>query len=290
MTAGIALEMWSRQDASNESQDGKTVTVSFTRAFTITIAAGDRIEEAYNAPGLPLLGDLYPGTTFVFCKRPALQRVSPIMVIATCSYSGQVDFSGDPASSPVGGDPVLEWGCSITDEAIDEDWNGKPIVTKNNEPIQGLTERLADDVLTVERNFLTVNRYALRAYRRATNSDTFYGWPPGTCRIMDDNARAVLKPDGSVAFWRVRAVFQFREPFNTTAAKAWYKRVRHEGFYVRDSAGADPHHAWDKKTKQPVTRPVLLKADGTLETNSDNAVWLQFQTLGSLPFSALGLS
>ena len=34
---------------------------------------------------------------------------------------------------------------------------------------------------------------------------------------------------------------------------------------------------------------VLLKEDGTIETDPDSAHWLEFKTLGELPFSALGL-
>jgi hypothetical protein len=204
-----------------------------------------------------------------------------------------VDYSGeigpdDATSSPIDTEYSLEWGGVTTDEAIDEDWNGKPIVTKNNEPIDGLTERLTDDVVTIERNFLTVNRYALRAYRRATNSDEFLGWPAGTARMTDDHAKAVFH-NGVVKYWKVRAVIQFREPFRTTPDKAWYKRVRHEGFLVRDTAGAEPHIAWDLGTRTPVTKPILLKEDGTREPDPEAAVWLEFQTLGSLPFNALGL-
>lgn len=254
----------------------------------MTLAYYDPLEEAYAASGLPLVGSLYPGSFAVFCLKLSAQRISPILAIVTCDYEGEVSFDGDPSSSPIDNTPSIEWGAITTDEAIDEDWNGKPIVTKNNEPIMGLTERLSDDVLTIERNFLTVNRYAVRAYRRATNSDTFMGWPAGTARMIDDNARAVFI-GGVIRYWKVRAVFQFREPFRTTPDKAWYKRVRHEGFLVRDSAGDYPHIAWDEKTKSPVTKPVLLKENGTRETNPDNAHWLQFQTLGSLPFNALGL-
>jgi hypothetical protein len=34
---------------------------------------------------------------------------------------------------------------------------------------------------------------------------------------------------------------------------------------------------------------VLLKADGTRETNPDNAHWLEFQVYRSLPYQGLGL-
>jgi hypothetical protein len=254
-------------------------------AFTVTLAANDRLEVVYESSGLPLVGTLYPGTTAVVCLSLSPQRVSPVMAIVTASFEGE---TGSNSTSPIDNTPSVEWGGVTTDEAIDEDWNGRAIVTANNEPIFGLTERLTDDVVTIERNYLSVNRYAVRAYRRAVNSDEFMGWPPGTARMIDDNAKAVYI-NGAIAYWKVRAVIQFREPFNTTPDKAWYKRVRHEGFLVRDSAGASPHIAFDLGTRSPVTKPVLLKENGTLETNPDAAFFQQFQTLGSLPYSALGL-
>lgn len=287
MTAGPALEMWSRQSGTASHQDAIR-RVTMTRAFTVTLDAADRLEVVYQSSGLPLVDDLYPGTYSVICKDIAPQRVSPILAIVTCNYEGEAGPNGID-DTPIGGEPSIEWGGVTTDEAIDEDWDGKAIVTVNNEPIDGLTERLTDDSVTIERNFLTVNRYAVRAYRRATNSDTFLDWPPGTCRMIDDNAKAVFI-NGVIKYWKVRAVFQFREPFRTTPEKAWYKRVRHEGFLVRDTAGDEPHIAWDEKTKSPVTKPILLKADGTRETDSEAAHWLQFKTLGSLPFNALGFT
>jgi hypothetical protein len=38
-----------------------------------------------------------------------------------------------------------------------------------------------------------------------------------------------------------------------------------------------------------MTRPVLLKQDGTVETEKENAFWLEVQRYGSLPYNALGL-
>jgi hypothetical protein len=278
--------MWSTQTGSAVYQDN-IIRITMQRAFTMTLDATDALEQAYGSAGLPLVNDLYPGTIAVFCTSLTPQRISPILAQVTCTYEGFVGRNGIN-DTPIGAEPSIEWGGITTDEAIDQDWNGKAIVTVNNEPIDGLTERLTDDTVTIERNFLTVNRYALRAYRRAVNSDVFLDWPPGTARMIDDNAKAVFI-NGVIKYWKVRAVFQFREPFRTTAEKAWYKRVRHEGFLVRDSAGDDPHIAWDEKTKTPVTRPILLKADGTRETDPNAAHWLEIQTLGSLPFNALGL-
>jgi len=286
MAAGPALEMWSNQSGTAESSDGRTRSVTMQRGFTVTLAASDPLEVVYTAAGLPLVGDLYPGAAFVFCDTLQPQRVSPVMAMVVVTYKGEVG-PGGLGSSPLDIPYSIVWRGATTDEAIDEDWNGKPIVTANNEPIDGITERLTDDVVTIQKAYLSVNRYALSAYRRAVNSDTFLGWPPGTARIIDDQAEAQFT-GGVITHWIVTVSIQFRVPYRTTAARAWWKRVRHEGYLVRDAAGDKPHIAWDGN-KTPVTRKVLLKQNGTEETDPDNAYWIQFQTLGSLPFNALGL-
>lgn len=286
MAAGPALEMWSNQSGTAESSDGRTRSVTMQRGFTVTLAASDPLEVVYTAAGLPLVGDLYPGAAFVFCDTLQPQRVSPVMAMVVVTYKGEVG-PGGLGSSPLDIPYSIVWRGATTDEAIDEDWNGKPTVTANNEPIDGITERLTDDVVTIQKAYLSVNRYALSAYRRAVNSDTFLGWPPGTARIIDDQAEAQFT-GGVITHWIVTVSIQFRVPYRTTAARAWWKRVRHEGYLVRDAAGDKPHIAWDGN-KTPVTRKVLLKQNGTEETDPDNAFWKEFQTLGSLPFNALGL-
>ena len=289
MAAGEALEIWSQQTASAQSPDGKQRNVGIQRAFTVTLDVNDVIEVVYTAAGLPLVNDRYPGTLFVICRSLDVRRVSPILAMVTANYSGEIGQGpGGINSSPVDNEVIITWRNAVTDEELDEDWNGKPLVTKNVEPIYGITERVSDEVATIDKNFAAINMYAIREYLRSTNSDTFLGWPPGTGRLMDYSASNIIK-DGVLGFWKVSATFQFREPYRTTPDKAWYKRVRHEGILVRDMAGDDPHEAWDLKTKSWVTKPILLKEDGTREENPDNAFWLEFQTLGSLPYSVLGL-
>ena len=287
MAAGPAIEMWSRERARPESSDGKARVYSRERAFTVTLAADDPLEETYNAAGLPLVFDLFPGSSHVVCRNLDVQRVSPIMALVVAQYRGEIGQDG-LESSPIDNPVIVTWRNVTTDEPIDEDWDGNPIVTANNEPIDGLTERVPDQQATIERNFLAVDIYAVSAYLRSSNSDTFLGWPPGTCRMMEYSATRIYNTTDP-GFWKVSATFQFRIPYRTTADKAWYKRVRHEGFLVRDAAGEEPHHAWDAKTKTTASRPVLLKEDGTIEPDPENAHFLEFKTLDSLPYNALGL-
>ena len=287
MAAGPAIEAWSKQTGTAESPDGKQRIITMQRGFTVTLDPADRLEVVYQAAGLPLVNEVYPGTLFVILRKLAPTRLAPSLAMVIAEYSGEIGPSG-VTSSPIENEVIVTWRNATTDEAIDEDFHGRPIVTKNGEPIEGISERISDQVATIERNFLTVNMYAIRAYLRSVNTDTFLGWPAGTARLMDYNATNIIT-NGVAGFWKVTATVQFREPYRTIPERAWWKRVRHEGYLVRDAAGEDPHIAWDLKTKSPVTKPILLKEDGTRETNPDNAHWLEFETLGKLPYNALGL-
>jgi hypothetical protein len=257
------------------------------RAFTTTLDRFDPLEVAYLASGLPLVGDPYPGTLFVICRSLAVQRLAPTLAMVTVSYSGEVGSSGQ-SSSPVANETIVTWRGQITDEAIDQDINGRPIVTFNGEPIDGITERIPDQVATIEKNFASINLPAISAYLRSRNSDTFLGFPAGTARLWEYSATNVIS-DGVAGFWKVQATIVFREPYNTTPDKCWWKRVRHEGVLVRAVAGATPQIAFDPVTKTPVTRPIPLKPDGTREDNPANAYWLEFETTLELPYAALGL-
>jgi hypothetical protein len=146
---------------------------------------------------------------------------------------------------------------------------------------------VADQIVVIRRKFSSVNPPAIRQYRRATNSDTFLGWPPGTARLVGYSAKNQFKFGAEREAWDVAARIQFREPFaGTTPAQAWYKRWRHEGLMVR--AGAVIRRAIDS-LGQEKTKPVLLKLDGTEEANPDAAAFIHTQVYGSLPYSALGL-
>lgn len=292
MAAGPALEMWSKQTGTAESPDGKQRIITMQRAFTITLAATDKLEVAYQAADLPLVNELYPGTRFVILRKLSPSRISPILVLMVADYSGEIG-PGDISSSPIDNAVIISWRNASTDEAIDQDWNGNPIVNVNGEPIEGISERISDQVATIERNFLAVNLAAVSAYLKSVNSDQFLGFAAGTGRLMDYQATNIIQ-DGVAGFWKVTAAIQFREPYNTTPAKAWYKRVRHEGFTVRKSAGEKPQIAWDEPTKTPVTKPILLAANGTrlpipADATTAAAHWLEFQTLNPLPYNALGL-
>lgn len=287
MSVTSVTPMWSRRSGgSTLSEDGKERSVSIREAYQVVCSAGDEVGTILAASSLPRIGSLFSGTSFVVCRSHSPTCVSPVLWIVEVEYSGKVGPNGE-TDNPLNAPPEITWSDVETDEPIDEDIDGNPVVTENLEPIDGLTMKLADNVVTIKRNFVTFNAFGTSAYRHSVNSDTFLGYPPGTARLIKYSAKNVAAtPVLPWGYWEVTATIQFRRGIRTTDAKAWWKRVRHEGYYVLE--GSAIVRAVDAN-KEPVTRPVLLQSDGTRETNPANAHWLEFQVYSSLPYNALGL-
>lgn len=285
MTIQPATLMWSRDGGSINSPGGRQQTATITQAYQVVADAFHVAPEIFGAPGLPLIGDQFPGVFGLWATTKTPQRVSPILWIVEVQYEGEFGPGGpsDP-DGPLGMPTEVTWGDTISNEEIDEDFDGEPIMTVNGEPIRGVTSEIADQTLTLKRNFLAINTFAVRQYRRSVNSDTFFDWPPGTARFVGYSAQLRQAPQFG-GYWEVTGRFTFREPFRTTADKAWYARVRHEGYFVK--VGADIVRAVDDN-KEPTAKPVLLKADGTREEDTSSAHWLEIRRYGSLPYNALG--
>lgn len=293
-------ESWSRPSYDQTLSDNfRKLTVKFQRAFQI-VTTPDCIEfDIFSDERLPSEGEPFSDQyQFVYCDRIALQRLSLIYWIATCDYTGELaPKDGNNTENPLFAPPRIDWDDVETDEEIDEDWDGNPIQTANGEPIEGVTAPIPDQTVTIRRNMLVFNSYVQARYRRAVNSDTFLDWPPGTARMVKLAASNVTTKEQ--AYWEITAQIQFRFPYRTTPEKAWYSRKRHEGYYERvqisgpGNAGTKVVRAVDGN-KEPVTKPVLLDANGFRIPGGEpgqavQAHWLEFKRFDSLPFNALGL-
>lgn len=272
-------QMWSKRGGSLSSEKKSAIDQvwSLTEGFQVLAEVGDDPEVIKLGLGISI-GDAHPTVSGVYVKDINPQPMnSPIFWVVTVAYEGvKNEFS-----------LKVSWSDATTTEPIDRDITGRAILTFNGEPVEGLSVDVADQVVTIQRPFVSINTYGIAAYRRATNSDTFLGWPPGTARLVGYEASNQFVYGGIQEMWDVTARIQFRQPYaNTTAAQAWYKRWRHEGLYVK--VGGVIQRARDAMG-QEVTKPVLLKADGTQETDPDAAVFNHSQVYGSLPYSGLGL-
>jgi len=285
MTVYSVNQMWSKANSNLSLTDNfRKFNASFTTSFQILHDPNEPDANIYSAQGIPNAGSSYPNFPFVYADAATIERVSPTYSIVSINYNGEIGSTANQ-NSPVFNFPRIDWDDVETEEDIDEDFDGNPIVTANNEPIVGIKRPIPDQVVTIRRNMPFFNPWVQAVYRQSVNSDNFLGFPPGTGRLTKLSATNVF--DQAIGYYEVTAVVQFRYPYRTTPAKAWYKRVRHEGFYVK--YGSKILRAVDD-ANQPASKPVLLADDGTRLPNGADPVWLEFKIFNSLPFNALGLT
>jgi hypothetical protein len=279
MTVVNVTKMWSKNGGSLSSARLSAIDQiwSNTEGYQVLTTIGTQEDEVVAAVGIPRIGDQHSTGIESYCESVDADEVSPIFWMVTVSYRG---VPNDDAVE-------VEWTDTTTTEPIDRDITGRAIMTVNLEPVDGLSMDVNDQIVVIRRKFLTINTAGIAAYRRSTNSDTYLGWAPGTARLVGFSAKNRFAYNGIQELWDVTARIQFREPYaNTTPAEAWYKRWRHEGLYIKD--GSIIRRATDGQG-QEVVKPVLLKLDGTQETDPDAAYFFHSQVYGSLPYSALGL-
>lgn len=272
-------KMWSADQFNISTEKGFRKTARIVTAYQISCDPSTTEVELSFDPQIPKEGDAFPQLPEMFCLDRSFKRESPVFWIATLTYEGKTD-------NPIDEPPEVSWSDAESDEPIDQDWNGNPIVTANGEPIDGVTMKIADNVLNVKRNYRAFSPWLTSQYRHSVNSDVFQNYPAGTGRLTKFSAKQIHFR-GSFSYWEVTASIRFRFPYNTTPDKAWYARVRHEGYRERLPSGQIVHAV--DEFGDYVTKPVLLKPDGTRELNSNNAHWLEFQRYQPLPYNALGL-
>jgi hypothetical protein len=269
--------MWSRDGGSVSITNDGRFTEAFTEGWQVTHSPDATQNDVINAPNIPRAGDVLTGTAWTVCKRADPQRVSPIMSVVIISYEGE--------PNPLAAPPIISWSNTTSTEPIDQDFDGKPIVTGLGEPIEGVTMELSDQVLSVKRNFASFSPHLINPYLHSVSSDDFQNYYAGMARMTNYSANEIITNTGS--YFEVSATIVFRYPYNCTPAQAWHARIRHEGYYARNQAGKVAR-ATDA-AGEPVVKPVQLKLDGYPETNINNAVWLKVKRYGTLPYNALGL-
>jgi hypothetical protein len=288
-------QMWSRDGASviGKKDDLQYRAATRTTAYQTLVDDPATTLDAVEAAVPVIIGDLYPGSSVIRAVRKVTARVSPIF------YQTDVEYEGDNTLTL--NRPIIRKSSVTSSEPIDRDWNGRAIVNVNNEAVEGLSRDVSDTLITITRNFLSVNDDLVLDYLEASNSDTWYGYSPGRARLINYQAEQIFKNENdTTGYWKVTAAIQCRRGYGTTTPdKAWYRRYRNEGLYEKivvtgvNEYGAPTTRNFIVRAVDnagaPVTKPVLLKANGTRETDPDNAHFLFAQVYGSLPYNSLGL-
>lgn len=285
-------EQWSGENGGFSVDDeGRSGSAQFARSFTVAVDNSGGVVTAPQVASstlLPRNGEAHPFNFAFRCRELQVERVSPVLFEATAVYRAETsDASANPLDEPA----EVEYSTITAEEEIDEDIFGNPLNTVNGEPYTGITIPIADLSASITKNIPAFDPVSIYLYVNTVNSQPFLGFPAGVARMTDLRGRLNFGDDFS--YWQVSAQFQFRKPIRTTAARAWWIRVRHEGRWVRQFDPFQPDvfpvvHATDDDGNK-ITKPVMLKPDGTEETDKTKAHWLEFQVFETRDFNLLGL-
>lgn len=228
--------MWSRGGGERTlDANGRSIRTSFEEVYQVVHDANTTENEILSASGIPQEKDIHPDTSYLaVTKVGKRQPAGLLMSYVPVLYTGIANAVGgdDPTLMP----PVWEWNDVTSQEPIDTDGDGFPFTNVNGEVVTGITDDVADWVLTITRNFKSFNTYGFRQYKRAVNSD-FYGiggsiWPPGTGWLQQCRVKNIF-PGQPNEYVEVTTRMLFREPYLTSASRAWWARYRNEGYYER---------------------------------------------------------
>lgn len=283
---------WNTGTSQTYGDDGK-VQFSSKQGYTIvasdgTLTADDVRRQAITEGKLPAPSSVNPDIPNQYVADVSVNQTSPIYFEATVSYkSPKLNPTDDEDTTPLDISTKVVWSTVETQAEIDEDVNGQAIETRNGEPISGITRNIYDLQATLTKNFLSFDPTVLRAFMHTTNTDTFLGFAPGQGLIKSVSATEQTYDETDYA--EVITTILFRTPYNTTADKAWFKRIPHKGYLERTTTDADEliTHAKDQ-TRQPVVSPVWLDNSGVKLEPGDAKTFLEFQVYPQTAFSNLG--
>lgn len=222
---------------------------------------------------------------YIIVQNTPIRRESPISWLVAVNFGSD---SFDPSDPTDPGNPLQEPTRVrfLTRKElleVDEDVNGNAMVTANDEPVTGIRRAFRDLGVVLEKNFATFNPLAIYIYPGSVSTTTFMGFAPGVALCDDLTADPVT---GAFDYYKVRSVVLFRRPLRGTAARAWWDRVRHEGFMVRDIAAGPPKRATDDFGEYKAQK-TLLDSDG-VETST--AEWLEFENVKSEDLNGMGFN
>ena len=93
--------------------------------------------------------------------------------------------------------------------------------TAAGEPINGVTMEIADQTLTITRNYALFSPWLTHQYRHSVNNDVFASYPPGTARLVGFSAAQQVSENGVWRYWKVNAQENEHLAF-TTKGKTLY--------------------------------------------------------------------
>lgn len=239
---------------------------------------------------IAIIGEQHPSASILYCKSRDCKPDSDDgkAWIVTANYDNQLsEDPGDRDPNPLLR-PVkygLEWAQYTM--LLTKDADGDPILnTVGDEFDEPLEEDDDRPILVAVRNEDAANLASLIAlavdYRNATNSDTFYGAPPG-CVKMAPMELGDIQYENGQSYYAVRYAFMFKEE-QEGGVPGWNRQILNRGKNAYKTANTA-----STKYSLGAEAPKNLKEDGTVLGSEDDPFYLDIKTKKRRSFGALGL-
>ncbi len=282
-----------------DTESGKQAVRTFTVDFDELNNPAARPVLALRHAFIPKRGSMFPYDRAMFVdSRTVAPGEGPLVFKVTCNYITKttgISVSGSSgASGPLSQKPEISWTFATSEEPIDRDINGKPILNSAQESFDPPISQSKDDlVLRYVRNERFFNpRFAMR-FKGAVNSSTFLGVSPGLVKCTVFDGDKVYDNEFS-DYFVVTYEFQFRLGMVAGKQYGWLRRILDQGFRELLGKNEDGTPIWENikdNAGNPLSEPALLNGSGrelALQT-PPKGHFLKFQTHHKQPFSALNI-
>lgn len=278
-----------------------TESATAPRIFTVKFDAADEPIQrpflAENAAGIPMLNSAHPYKPWLFVKNKSVDNINlgPFDFKVSVNYTtrstigGQEGESQDPTANPLAAPWIVEWDFATSNETINTDIDGKPIMNSAGESYDPpITKDVHDLLLKIQRNEAAFNSIVANNYKNAINSDLFWGFASGLVKCVQFTARTAIS--GQFWYWQVRYAFQIR-------LDGWLRRIIDEGYRTKtgelNADGSEKYKEIKDIDGVKLSQPALLNGEGYRLPQScidaGSTAFLYFKLNKSLPFSVLGL-
>lgn len=237
---------------------------------------------------IPRKYEKYPsGDRWLYVKNKVVRTKGPFDYEVEVQY-GWPDISqnseGEPSANPLEQEPEVSWTFDVTEEQIDRDINGEPLVNSASHSFDPpITEKFPTLVFHYRRNQRGYDAVFAESYFNRVNSDWFLGFGPGLCLLTVFDG--VRNRAAGLIYWTVTIEIKIRKD-------GWRRRILDEGYMKKtgiNSDGTIKEERIKDSNAETVTEKTLLDGHGNVLKSGAPAYWHLFETKYSAPFSGLGI-
>jgi len=258
----------------------------------LTTSYRDGVIAVGNAGGIPHKGAYYqhygeadPGA---LCRKITPRQIDKTVWEVSCHYSSEHGDEEQNQQNPLLKPPRRSWRHVRTVTYPGKDLDDKPFVNSAGErfgPDAAAIEEV-HPVLVIERNEAYFDFAVGKDYQNSVNSDRFYGWDPGTARL-------ILTADEAWAEGMAYAIVTYEIEFNE---RGWNTPILDDGsFYLEvDDETGDKERVYpqDKNGIAATSRVMLDGAGGKLsqaQIDAEEFQYIDFRRFKSRRFATLRL-